>query len=256
MKCKTRALFITLLNTSILVLSVAPFSLPSAKQPFYLQESNYPNLISGFSTYTDLHSNTRISINLNGTWQFRLDPKDAGKEESWYKPEESFDQRISVPGTWQSQGYGHQAKKLTEQERKIGSEVPLKTQYLGPAWYKRKISITSKGLGEKVWLKLGAVNPSAEIWINGEYVGNVNQPGVPTRFDITSKVRFDTQNDITIRVYEENRGLGNWYNLVAQWSGLWRDVSLEITKNTWVDDLWIIPDVDRSRALIVATVAS
>lgn len=222
---------------------------------------------SEYPTYVDLHSGLRMTITLNGTWQIRLDPKELGKEEGWFQPEITFDESIMVPGTWQAQGFGEpftvdvfkeflKAKYLDKKSPLYGSELPLKTQYLGSAWYKLKFQVTRKWPEEKVWLKLGAVNPSCEVWINGEYIGSVSQPGVPTRFDITERIRYEGVNDITIRVHEENRGLGMLYNIVTWWSGLWRDVNVEITRKTWIDDLWIIPDIDKSQAHIRVTVVS
>ena len=43
---------------------------------------------------------TRTHINLNGRWQFALDPRGA------LSPAAAFSETIQVPGCWQAQGFG------------------------------------------------------------------------------------------------------------------------------------------------------
>jgi hypothetical protein len=182
-----------------------------------------------------------------------MDPKDQGVAAHWYEPSQRFPDRIQVPGTWQAQGFGKR-ETVPAPARQIGSEVGPQTQYLGTAWYKRSVLVPNLWPSQKVWLSIGAVNPSAEVWVNGKPAGEMHQPGIPARFDVTGLVRAGKQNDITIRVYERNRGLGNWYNLVASWSGVWRSVSLDITRESWIDGVRVLPDVDGARAVFTTSV--
>jgi hypothetical protein len=39
-------------------------------------------------------------LNLNGTWDFRFDAKNAGEAEKWFDKPESFDKKIVVPFPW------------------------------------------------------------------------------------------------------------------------------------------------------------
>lgn len=194
--------------------------------------------VSAYPSYVDLQSGERPSLHLNGTWQFATDPQEIGVPERWYDAHKSFDKQLTVPGAWQAQGIG----------RPDGYN---KTQYLGTAWYKRKFDLPAgqdDRSPRRYWLKVGAVNPSADIWVNGQPVGYIRQPGQPARFDITAAILPGRPNDLTIRVAEINRGLGNWYNLNASWSGIWRKVEIETTAPLWIDDLFITPQPDDSLA--------
>lgn len=219
-----RLICFVLCGFGVMTLAVDPDAAPAAKESC----PDYP-------TYVELQSDTREVVNLSGRWQFQLDNDNTGEEERFFRPDVLLDSSVAVPGAWQAQGFG-------------------KT---GTGWYKRKTRLPVVAQPSRIWLKIGAVHPSCDVWINGQRVGSVKQPGIPTRFDVTEIVRPGAENDITIKVYEENRGLGNWYNLYPQWwSGLWRKVELEITRDVWIDDLWIVPDIDKSTAMIRATVAS
>jgi beta-galactosidase len=194
--------------------------------------------VMDYPTFVDLQSQTRTTIDLNGEWEFRLDLKDEGVAGAWFQPGVPFGAKINVPGAWQAQG--------------------MDAGHCRTGWYRRTVTVPGTMAGRKVWLKIGAVNPSCDVWVNGTNVGSVKQPGVPAKFDVTGKIRPGVDNDIAIRVYEENRGLGNWYNLHddTKWSGLWRKVELEATGSIRIDDLWIIPDVDRSTAILKVEVAN
>jgi beta-galactosidase len=201
-----------------------------------------------YPVYVELSSDIRRLVRLDGVWQFRLDPRDDGVREGWFAQDRTLPDKITVPGAWQAQGFGERTT-VPIAERKIGSEVGPQTQYLGTAWYKRKIVVPRVWPRQRVWLKLAGVNPSADVWVNGILSGQTKQPGIPVRFDITGVARPGENNDITVRIHEHNRGLGNWYNLVAWWSGLWRSTAIEITREAWLHDVRVLPDVDRSVAV-------
>ncbi|MFH1025015.1 MAG: sugar-binding domain-containing protein [Planctomycetota bacterium] len=200
-----------------------------------------------YPTYVNLASETRKRLDLAGRWHFRLDPKKQGLAQKWFLPGRNLRETIRVPGTWQTQGFG---KERSRAHDRYGSAVAPKHQYLGDAWYKRTFRVPGEWLGKRVWLKIAGVNPSCDVWVNGWPAGKCRHPGVPAAFDITAGARPGAENDITIRVHEANRGLGMWYNLMTFWSGLWGDVQIEATARTWIDDLFVVPDVDNSRAVL------
>lgn len=207
-----------------------------------------------YPTFADLDSQARKIVSLDGEWDFQIDPKEQGKAEQWFLPEKALSSKIRVPGCWQAQGVG-----LAEDEHlatgMIG-KARLRSQYLGSAWYKRKFALPRAWPDQKVWLKLGGVHPSGEVWVNGKYAGASRQPSLPLRLDITDKVRAQAENYLTIRVHEENRGLGGWFNLNARWSGLYRRTEVEVTRSTWIEDLWLVPDVDGPSVIAKVSVAS
>jgi hypothetical protein len=192
---------------------------------------------AAYPTYVEFDSNHRISQCLDGVWQFATDPENNGVENKWFAASHQLGQTIQVPGAWQAQGVGEP----------FGFN---QTQYIGAAWYKRTFEVEKRWPNQRVWLKIGAVHPSCDVWVNGQPAGLIRQPGMPTKFDMTDYVRTDGENDLTIRVHEENRGLGNWYNLNSSWSGIWRSVTVETTQSTWIDDVFIIPDLDEQRVML------
>jgi len=89
-----------------------------------------------------------LSINLRGMWDFCLAkggsnysdlPKD---EKSWVK--------ISVPKSWEDQGYKH---------------------YDGTAWYRKQVYIPQDLQGEQLVLILGKIDDFDDVYLNGKKVG-------------------------------------------------------------------------------------
>src|SRR5262249_5684997 len=95
--------------------------------------------------------------NLNGPWQFRFDPRDEGRTNAWSSPDPpGFDQPITVPFAWESELSGIH-----------------KTDYRGVAWYRRSFSLPNDfPAGNRVWLRFGAVDWQANVWVNGEAVAS------------------------------------------------------------------------------------
>ena len=69
----------------------------------------------------------RAGIDLNGAWEFRIDPQDVGGAQAWSAGTVPFPRQITVPGAWQAQGVGE-------------PNGPLRHDYSGAAWYRRTVN--------------------------------------------------------------------------------------------------------------------
>src|SRR5215217_3025065 len=76
----------------------------------------------------------RGRIELNGTWDFKLDPQDQGLASRWPEGAAAFDRTIVVPGAWQAQGVGE-------------PQGTLRHDYAGPAWYRRTVAVPAAWRG-------------------------------------------------------------------------------------------------------------
>lgn len=184
---------------------------------------------------------------LDGEWGFRLDPKDEGVGEEWFAKPRLFGERITVPGCWQGQGFGHDGEEEVWDFRL--RERVFRATYEGTAWYGKRFLPPKEWRGRRIWLNFGGAHPSAEVWLNSRRLGSHCAPFVPFGFDISDLADFDRDNFLAVRVHEENRWLGLAYNWQGKWSGLYRSVELTATGNAWVERLWVHGDVDR-RALL------
>ncbi len=123
---------------------------------------------------------SRTVYTIDSNWRFiRQDVSNAGNpgldDRAW--------QIVSVPHTW---------------NRKDAFD-DTRGYYRGPAWYRKKIKIGEEFSGKQIFLKFGAVNQVADIYVNGHHV--LRHMGGYTAFaaNITPYLHFGQGNVIAVR---------------------------------------------------------
>lgn len=147
------------------------------------------------------------AIALPEFWQVRAETAEAGRTNGYYKPDFN-DQEWASLSTW---GF------LEDQ-----GLVEYRT-----AWYRTAITIPAERAGQRVILRLGAIDESGWFWVNGQEAGvliydaiiNPNSWKEPQEYDVTNLVKFGEKNQITVLV-ENTVGKG----------GLWRPSYLRFEK--------------------------
>ena len=199
-------------------------------------------------------SATRQRLVLDGEWEFRMDPKDAGQKASWAKGGGAFPDTIRVPGAWEAQGFGGERITLRYQ----GTPVCLRGSYHGPAWYRRTVRIPAGWRGKRVWLKLGGVQPSAAVWCNGTHLGFHERYFEPFKFDVTDLVKPGEACTVVARIdnrdqpasFGQGGGAGGCLTILWPWGGIHRSVELEATAPVSIQRAAIVPDLDKGTVAV------
>ena len=169
-------------------------------------------------------------LNLNGLWNYAVVKKDAPLPKS-------FDGKILVPFAIES--------SLSGVGRSINGDQSL--------WYERKFKIPEDWKGKNVLVNFGAVDWKAEVFVNGEKIGEHTGGYTPFSFDITKFLKGG-ENSISVRVWDSTgngipRGKqsasprGIFYTAV---SGIWQTVWLEPVSPAHISGIKITPDLDSS----------
>ncbi len=216
----------------------------------------------------DLHRGLRPGIdwlNLNGTWRFRFDPEDRGREDDWPSADETaFDRSIVVPFPWESHlawGEGDlagNANWFSPHAYIEPDEVTLDNYREAPrhtiGWYRRTIRVPEQWRDRHVWLNIGAADWAVEIWVNGEQVGEAESGYLPVSFDLTESLQ-PGENALIVRVEdpqgESRKPLGkqvpNWYTPT---SGIWQSVWLEPRPEEHLCAVRVEPSLAEQRAIV------
>lgn len=132
-------------------------------------------------------------------WRLMLDPEDAGA----------------------AKGYGEYAFDDSEW-RMIDTDRHLEQQGIEEgyrnAWYRTKVQVPSKFIHQRCVVRLGAVDESCDLYVNGRKAGSfrynqATDPGSwerPMEFDITEFIPSDGKIVIAVKVINEVRGGGLW----------------------------------------------
>ncbi|MGX5819356.1 glycoside hydrolase family 2 TIM barrel-domain containing protein [Chitinophaga lutea] len=114
---------------------------------------------------------------LEGRWDWRPDPGDAGLQEKWQL--QRFDRHIQLPGTLDDAGYGDTSLLSAEKlEKEVLLHLTRHHRYVGPAWYHREVDIP-KGYNTLV---LERVIWETTAWMDGQLLGKQESLSAPHVF--------------------------------------------------------------------------
>jgi beta-glucuronidase len=184
----------------------------------------------------------RNNVDMDGPWQVIVDPYDTGLLDYRAKPmdnnnaffknykprskselvEYDFDKsgQLNVPGDWN-----------TQRESLIF--------YEGSVWYKRSFDCQPTA-NQRVFLHFGAANYIADVYLNGQSLGRHEGGFTPFDFEITDKVRPQS-NFVVVRVNNTRAkdqvptNNTDWWN----YGGITRPVTLVKVPKTFIRDYMV-----------------
>ena len=195
----------------------------------------------------------RPTIDLNGTWEFQLDPAGQGETACWYLQATPLTNTIRVPGCWQAQGFGEP----------LGI---LRHSYCGPAWYRRAVTIPQQWKNKAIILHVGAALRQVQLFVNGSPAGEHDGFCTGFQFDITGQVKAGAVNVIVLRINNPGQVITNTpgqqvpcaptgcINYLGNWGGIFGNVWLEAEDKLAIAQTHITPDLERERAIFRITV--
>ena len=69
-------------------------------------------------------------------------------------------------------------------------------------WFRTEFNLPKeKYAGKKIWLQIDGINYRAEIWLNGNMVGNISGMFFQDQIDITDYSKLDNENILAVKVY-------------------------------------------------------
>ena len=93
----------------------------------------------------------------------------------------------------------------------------------GTGWYRKTFTVPADQKDKRVCIQFDGVYMNANVWLNGELLGNHPYGYTSFWFDITDKIKFGEKNIIVVQVM--NEGLNSrWYS----GSGIYRHVWLKV----------------------------
>jgi len=179
-----------------------------------------------------LRRNTWYS--LNGDWECALDPP--GR---WRLPAEvEWRGRIRVP--------------FSPETRASGIND---TGFYRACWYRRRFEVAPLATGERLFLRFGAVDQSAMVWVNGVWVGGHEGGYTPFSFDVTLMTAAGAL-EVVVRAEDDPHDLSKprgkqdwqrephsiWY---PRTTGIWQTVWLEVVPATALSRVAFTPHLAR-----------
>lgn len=173
-------------------------------------------------------------INLNGLWDFEIDPGSSGRERTI-----EFTKKINVPFCPESELSGLAIK-----------------DFMSSVWYRRTFVHNGKP-NTRILLHFGAVDYHCEVWINNTSVGTHVGGYIGFTFDITDYVK-QGENTIVVCATDDVRsgkqpcGKQSFrYNSFGchytRTTGIWQTVWLEYVPYTYIKNIKCVPDINNRK---------
>ena len=215
-------------------------------------------------------------VSLNGNWELK----------TFAQPDDGAVRALPLSADLDVKAYAATVPGCCEMELVKAGELPdplvafnaFKFRpYEGHQWlYARKFVAPRRAPGEKAVLVFDGIDTLADVFLNGEKVGEAENMLIPHEFDVTGKVREGDENEVAVLIRpvglaarevtlgELGRTMGGgadheYFRKAPHmygWdimphlpvSGIWRDVRLEIRPAVRIDQsAWIVKDIDRER---------
>ena len=180
-------------------------------------------------------------ISLNGEWSFLY------LEAPEFSPEHFFAEdyadrewkKLPVPSCWQCYGYGK--KHYTDVWYLFPINPPFVPSENPCGIYRRSFRLEKKEEGKQYLLRFDGVSSAFDVWVNGKHLGYSKVSRLGSGFDASDFLR-EGENQLCVRVYQWSDA--TYLECQDMWwfSGIFRDVKLQILPKKGIEDLAVYAD--------------
>ena len=183
-------------------------------------------------------------ISLRGEWEFVARPMNRPlrngvwgrfyQETNW-----PGSRAISVPGCWEAQGVGEPGMGECWVPKWDNNAKPIRHKYIGDGWYRKTVTVPAAWKGRRIWLKIGGVKSCGWFWVNDRQVALVDNYCGTYKYEITDLVTPGSNATVVAQVNNVRPSRKGLMSAMHRWGGIYRDVEIEATPQTFIDDAWV-----------------
>ena len=193
-----------------------------------------------------VQENPRTVTLFNNDWLFHRGEAHGAEEVSFV--DQSW-RKLSLPHDWSIENIPGTDSPLDPDA--IG-EVSAGFFVGGTSWYRKHFDIVKQLSGRRIYIQFDGVYMDADIWLNGQHLGNHPYGYTTFGYDITDLVKFKDENVIAVEVKNEGKN-SRWYS----GSGIYRHVWLISTAMVYIPNWGVFittPSVNKDKAIIEAKI--
>ena len=164
----------------------------------------------------------RAAIDLASDWKFiKQDMNVATTANDW--------DTVTIPHTWNN---------LDAQKGVRDNPTILGGYFRGAGWYARTLDVPAAWQGKRAFIRFEAASIVADVYLNGESIGEHRGAFTAFCFELTSHLKFGQANELRVRVDNSNQPdvppLSGDFNMDG---GIYRPVKLIVTDEVCVTPL-------------------
>ena len=183
-------------------------------------------------------------VSLRGEWEFVARPMNRPlrngvwgrfyQETNW-----PGSRAISVPGCWEAQGVGEPGMGECWVPKWDNNAKPIRHKYMGDGWYRKTVPVPAAWKGRRIWLKVGGVKSCGWFWVNDRQVALVDNYCGTCKYEITDLVTPGSNATVVAQVNNVRPSRKGLMSAMHRWGGIYRDVEIEASPQTFIDDAWV-----------------
>ena len=182
-------------------------------------------------------------LSLRGEWEFTVQSggrNNMSKSRHFYRIKPwPCAQTLRVPGCWEAQGVGKPGMSECWDLLGDNNAKPIRHKHMGNGWYRKTVTIPAAWQGKRVWLKVGGVKSCGWFWVNESQVAiNENYCGT-YKYEITDLVTPGSNATVVVQVNNVRPSRKGIFSAINRWGGIYRDIEIEATPQTFIDDAWV-----------------
>lgn len=187
-------------------------------------------------------------VNLNGQWEFEVDPGDSGRERGLL--DRQLADSIEVP--------------FAPESKMSGIE---NTDFLNAVWYRKTLTVPSEWKDDDIRpvLHFGAVDHDTTVWVNGVEVARHRGGFTPFDADLDGVVGAGEEATVVVRA-RDLRGMpqargkqATWYDSThcqyTRTTGIWQTVWLEGVPREHIKSVKVFPNMGTQSFEVTASVS-
>lgn len=239
-------------------------------------------LLTIYFLFTGCQADRKSVIPLVGKWQFASDSSNAGIEQEWFRLD--LKDEINLPGSMAENNKGNEPSLTTqwtasiydsswyfdprlEKYRQPGNiKYPFwltpRKHYVGPAWYRKVVSIPQSWENKTIKLHLERPHWETTVWVDSIKQGMQNSLSTPHVYDL-SKNLAPGRHAITIRVDNRIKDINvgpDSHSLTdhtqGNWNGIVGNIRLQAMPSIHFAGVKVFPDLHTKSVKIVARISN
>ena len=177
-----------------------------------------------------------------------------GQRNRWYASSGTDTvHRVIVPGCWEASGVGEPGKGVPHLCYD-SIEQELRHFYSGACWYRKDVAIPADWKGSRLWLKVGGIRSRGWCYVNGHAVALFDAGVGAWKWEITDFAKPGETALVMVCADNAVAARGGIASSKNRWGGIVRDIEIEATPATFIDDAWVRGLFDEKSAEVHVTV--
>ena len=198
-------------------------------------------------------------VSLRGEWEFSTRGGNLQRNGLWgfFYREATWPgaRTLNVPGCWEAQGVGEPGMGESWDNKGDHNAKPIRHKHMGNGWYRKTVGIPTAWKGSRIWLKVGGVKSRGWFWVNEQQVALVDNYCGTCKYEITDLVTPGSNATVVAQINNAVPSRKGLFSAMHRWGGIYRDIEIEATPQTFIDDAWVRGLFDEKAAEAHVTVA-